>query len=74
MKRTTISAEEALLDRLRAIARRDQISLAEVMRQGLEWRAGQSRRFSLVGAVKTGQPSAIADEADDLHPEPQPWR
>jgi hypothetical protein len=74
MKRTTIMAEEALLERLRAIARREGISLAEVIRQGLEWRANADRGLRFVGSVRTGKPTAIADEAADLEPEPRPWR
>jgi hypothetical protein len=45
MVRTTIMADRELIDALRAIARREQISLGEVIRQGLEWRASTQRRI-----------------------------
>ena len=52
MSRTTIMADDELLDELRAIAKDEGISLAEVMRQGLEWRATTRRRVpSFIGAV-----------------------
>jgi hypothetical protein len=44
MVRTTIMADGELLDQLRAIAKEEQISLGEVIRQGLEWRAATRRR------------------------------
>ena len=74
MKRTTIMADEDVLERLRAIAVREDLSLAEVIRQGLELRASTGRKLGFVGAVRTGQPTAIADEASELAPEPAPWR
>lgn len=74
MKRTTIMADEDLLARLREIARSEKIPLAEVIRQGLELRASGARRFTFVGAILSDTPTAIADEADMLSPEPQPWR
>jgi hypothetical protein len=73
MERTTITADEALLERLRAIAHQEGVSLAEVIRQGMRWRAS-ARRFTFVGAVTAGPATAIADEAEDLRPQPQPWR
>ena len=39
MSRTTIMADDALLDELREIAAEEGVSLGEVIRQGLEWRA-----------------------------------
>jgi hypothetical protein len=44
MVRTTIMADRELIDELRAIAKQEQISLGEVIRQGLEWRASTRRR------------------------------
>lgn len=44
MSRTTIMADDALLDELRAIAKAEGVSLGEVIRQGLEWRAKLRRR------------------------------
>lgn len=74
MQRTTVMADDELMDRLRAVAQREGVSLAEVIRQGMEWRARRGHRLGLVGAVQTGKPTAIADEAEELRPEPQPWR
>lgn len=55
MSRTTIMADDDLLERLREIARTEGISLGEVIRQGLEWRAQTRRRMpSFVGAVRSG--------------------
>lgn len=44
MVRTTIMADRDLMDELRSIAREEEISLGEVIRQGLEWRAHTKRR------------------------------
>lgn len=44
MTRTTIMAEKELLDELRAIASEEDLSLGEVIRQGLELRARTRRR------------------------------
>lgn len=74
VKRTTIMASDDLLNRLRLIARQEGVSLAEVIRQGLELRASQRRRPLFIGAVRTGQPTSIADEAEDLAPQARPWR
>lgn len=55
MTRTTIVADDELLDRLRAIALAEGISLGEVIRQGLEWRAQTKRQPpSFIGAVSSG--------------------
>ena len=55
MTRTTIVADDELLDRLRLIALTEGISLGEVIRQGLEWRAQTKRRPpSFIGAVSSG--------------------
>jgi len=54
MSRTTIMADEALLSELREIAKDEGISLGEVIRQGLEWRARTRRRIpSFIGALET---------------------
>ena len=55
MSRTTIMAPDDLLDQLRAIAKEEGISLGEVIREGLEWRAQtRRRRPSFIGAVASG--------------------
>lgn len=68
MTRTTIMADEKLLDELREIARTEGISLGEVIRQGLEWRAKTRRRvpsFLSKPLPATGKPSNVARTADD---------
>lgn len=74
MVRTTIVADEVVLDQLREIARREHVPLASVIREGLEMRARIDRRRRFIGAVTSGPPTAIADEAADLAPQPAPWR
>jgi len=55
MSRTTIMADDALLDELRAIAKEEGISLGAVIRQGLELRARSRRRPPrFIGAVASG--------------------
>jgi hypothetical protein len=76
VKRTTIMADEELLERLRAVARRERLSLAEVIRQGLEWRAaqvGRPLRFIAAGA-SADPPHDTARRAGDITYEPPPWR
>jgi hypothetical protein len=76
MKRTTIVAPDDLLDRLQAIARQENISLAEVIRQGLELRAQQAmRRPRFVGSGRSSHPPFdTARRAGEMQPEPPPWR
>jgi len=68
MVRTTIMADDELLDRLRVIALTEQISLAEVIRQGLEWRAQTKRRPpSFIGAVTSpGGPHDVARRVKEI--------
>jgi Ribbon-helix-helix protein, copG family len=55
MSRTTIMADDALLDQLREIAKDEGLSLGEVIRQGLEWRVKTRRRVpSFIGAIASG--------------------
>lgn len=76
MKRTTIVASEELLDRLRAIADEEGVSLAEVVRQGLEWRAAQaSRRPRFIASGRsTTPPHDTGRRAGDLEYTPRSWR
>lgn len=57
MRRTTIMADDALLEQLRAIAKTEGVSLGEVIRQGLEWRAATHprRRPGFIGAFASGE-------------------
>ncbi len=60
MSRTTIMADDALLDQLREIAAEEGVSLGEVIRQGLEWRAKTRRRIpSFIGKLSSLGDSAI---------------
>jgi hypothetical protein len=60
MSRTTIMADDALLDELRGIAEEEGISLGEVIRQGLEWRAKTRRRVpSFIGKLPPPRDQAI---------------
>lgn len=76
MRRTTIMADDALLDRLRAIAAEEGVSLAEVIREGMELRAQRSRpMLTFVGSIATGRPGhRTAESASDLKPAPRSWR
>lgn len=76
MQRTTIMADPETLDRLRAIAREEGRSLAEVIREALEARAARPRPrlgFLGVGASEPGK-GPTAREAGEAIPEPPPWR
>ncbi len=68
MSRTTIMADDALLDRLRAIAKEEGVSLGEVIREGLEWRVRTRRRVpSFVGAVERDSgPGDTAERAEQI--------
>ncbi|MDQ2742787.1 MAG: hypothetical protein M3Z66_10910 [Chloroflexota bacterium] len=76
MKRTTIVASEELLTRLRNIADQERVSLAEIIRQGMEWRAEQpNRKLCFVGSGHSiDPPFDIARQAGDLDFEPPSWR
>lgn len=76
MKRTTIVAPEALLDRLQVIADEENVSLAEIIRQGLELRVQQSqRRPRFVGAGRAAEPPFdTARRSGEMQPEPRSWR
>jgi Ribbon-helix-helix protein, copG family len=76
MRRTTIMADEQLLERLRAIARREHLSLAEVIRQALELRAAQPARTLrfIAAGESTAEPRDMARRASELNFEPRSWR
>ena len=69
-------AEDELLERLRAIARREGLSLAAIMRQGLEWRAKQTprRKLSFIGAVESDGYGDTSEWASGAPYEPLSWR
>ena len=68
MSRTTIMAPDDLLDELRRIAKEDGVSLGEVIRQGLELRAGERRRRppSFIGAVESDGHGDTSRRVDEL--------
>jgi predicted transcriptional regulator len=76
MKRTTVVLDDDLLKRLRAIARREEVSLGTVMRQGLEWRAAQGERKPRF--ISTGRsrkpPQDTGRRAGELDYAPRSWR
>lgn len=76
MTRTSIMADERILTKLRAIARKEGISLAEAIRQALAWRASQKParpRFIGAGAARRG-PHDTARRSATLRFEPRSWR
>lgn len=76
MKRTTVVAPEELLARLQDIANQERLSLAEVIRQGMEMRADQpDRKLSFFGIGSSSEPPFdTARRSGDLDFEPPPWR
>lgn len=69
-------ADEELLEELRMIARREGISLAEVIRQGMELRARQpKRKLSFIGVAATGRRGhKTAERSSEFKYEPISWR
>lgn len=62
-------AEDELLEQLRAIAHAEGISLAEVIRQGLEWRVKTRRRVpSFIGKLESrgGPVEDTSERVDEL--------
>lgn len=76
MERTTIMADERLLEAARRTARREGVSLAEVIRQGIELRVRQgSGRREFIGAFASGKPGHTAARDSASGPfEPVSWR
>jgi Ribbon-helix-helix protein, copG family len=69
-------ADEDVLERLKGLARREGVSLAEVIRQALEWRARQRPpRPSFIGAAESSEPPFdTAERAGEIEFEPRSWR
>jgi hypothetical protein len=76
MRRTTIMADDALIDRLRAIARDEGVSLAEVIREGMELRAQRSRPpITFIGIGRSGRRGhRTAESAAEIRFTPRSWR
>jgi hypothetical protein len=76
VKRTTIEVPEELLEQLQAFAHEEHLSLAEVIRQGLEWRVAQRNRvprFIGAGCATEGL-DAIGRRAGEIAYTPPSWR
>lgn len=69
MRRTTVFAEDKVLDALRAIARRRGITLAEVTREALSSYVskhhGGRKTLSIIGIGRSGRRD-IAERAEEL--------
>ena len=69
-------ANDELLEELRQIARREGVSLAQVIREGLEWRARRPRarpKF-IASGVSAEPPFDTAERSADMQFEPRSWR
>jgi hypothetical protein len=74
MQRTTIVAPEQLMQRLRAIAAEERVSLASVIREALEDKAARHRpKLTFLGIGASGY-TDTARRAGDEPPEPDAWR
>jgi hypothetical protein len=74
MERTTIMAEEHVLDRLRALARDRGVSFAEVVREALDEKAAEFRpRPRSLGVADSGRGDIASTTATERVP-PRTWR
>ncbi len=69
-------ADDVLLDRLRAIAREEGVSLAEVIREGMELRAQRSRpTVTFIGIGRSGRKGhRMSERVAEAQFEPRSWR
>ena len=74
MRRTTIVAPDALLDKLRIIAAERHTSMAEVIREALEEKAASYRPLPRsLGMGASGHTDTARRTAEE-RPEPRSWR
>ena len=74
MQRTTIMADESLVERLRNLARERRVSLAEVVREALEEKARSYRpKPSSLGSGQSSSPGTASSRGSQRQP-PRPWR
>jgi hypothetical protein len=74
MHRTTIMAEPATIERLRALARERGVSFAEVVREALAEKAASYRpKPSSIGSGQSS-PAATARRAGSRRQPPRSWR
>ena len=76
MIRTTVVAPEEVMDAVKTIAREEGLSVAEVVRQGLELRIEQSiRPPRFIGSGESGEfGHDTGARSGDMKFEPRPWR
>ena len=68
-------ADEILLEQLRRIAREERISLAEVIRQGMELRVRrQPVPLSFIASGAGERAGTTGRDAGEIAFEPEPWR
>lgn len=69
MKRTTIFADENLIEELKELSREEKRSVADIVREALESYVGKKRRrkrgISFVGIGKSGR-SDVAERQEEL--------
>lgn len=74
MKRTTIVADEQTLERLRALARKRNVSFAEVVREALDDKASEHRpKPKSLGIAGSGR-SDVSEKAGVGRTPPRSWR
>lgn len=74
MQRTTIMADEAIVDRLRHLARERHVSFAEVVREALNDKAATFRpKPTSLGAGQSPPSDTAATRGSDPQP-PRSWR
>ncbi|MFL5796715.1 MAG: CopG family transcriptional regulator [Actinomycetota bacterium] len=73
MKRTTIVAPEAVLERLRTLARDRGVSFSEIVREALDQKAAEYRpKPTFLGIASSGRTDIASTEATEPAP-PEPW-
>jgi hypothetical protein len=75
VQRTTIVADDGIMEQLREIARQERVPLAHVIRQALELRVKQQRpRVTFIGrAASTEPPFDTSERAGDIIFQPRSW-
>ena len=74
MQRTTIIADEEVLERLRRLAADRRVSLATIIREALDEKAKTYRpKPRILGMGDSGR-SDISRRIGEEHFEPEPWR
>ena len=74
MERTTIMADEATMDRLRALARDRGVSLAQVVREALVEKAAEHRPKPRSVGIASSGPGRTSEQAATRRTPPRSWR